>query len=57
MKTLLMFVGVCFGTILIIAGVMALRGDGTDGWLQIGAGVLAVILAATPGLRARNRLR
>ena len=57
MKTLLMFVGVCFGTILIIAGVMALRGDGTDGWLQIGAGVLAVILAATPGLRARNRVR
>jgi hypothetical protein len=54
MKTLLMFVGVCFGTILIIAGVISLRGDGTGGWLQIGGGVLALVLAGTLALRLRD---
>ena len=57
MKTILMFAAVCFATILIVAGLVAIGRDDGSGWLYVLGGAFALILASTPGMRMRSRAR
>ena len=51
MKNILLFVGVVFGTVLLIAGVVALgRGDPAS-WLYFLGAAAAYALASAPGRR------
>ena len=57
MKNLLRFIAAVFGTVLLVAGLLALRDDvRTGGWYLSGA-VLAFLLVLSPGRRLRDALR
>ena len=56
MKNVLLFVGVLVGTMLLIAGLVAIdRGD-RAGWYYVAGAVCAYALAVGPGRRLKDAL-
>jgi hypothetical protein len=57
MKNALLFLGSVVGTVLLIAGIVALGDGDPSGWWYICAAVLAYGLAMSPGRRIREALK
>lgn len=51
MKNFLLFVGVIFGTVLLVAGFNAISRGDSGGWMYVLGAVAAFALASAPGRR------